>query len=423
MNQQKANNTEPVGQETQNAGAPELPAHTNIDESKVPDYVLPDPLVLANGERVTDSQTWIDKRRPEIIRLFEEHQEGITPNKKLSPIYEIFEENAPVFDGKARRTQVRIRFSNEKETPVIRVMIHVPSEAETPVPTLLHLGFSPSVLILDEPGLDEGTVWSGKSKTRIPDRKAVRVGDFNIKYFLEKGYGVAYVYYGDIDPDHQDGAPHGIRALFGPQVQPRKSNEWGTIASWSWGLSRILDYLEMNPDVDDKKVALSGVSRLGKTVLWTAALDERFAVIIPILSGEGGASISRRKFGETIYDLTLPERYHYWYAPNYAAYADNVDALPVDGHMLLALAAPRPVLQIVGSEDYWSDPKGEFISSLAVAPVYRLFGKEGIDITEFPEPGTRSLKDMGYFIHDGGHKTLECDFEVMVEFMNKHFGR
>ena len=176
-----------------------------------------------------------------------------------------------------------------------------------------------------------------------------------------------------------------------------------------------------NAAVDAGQIALSGVSRLGKTVIWAAARDERFAMAIPMLSGEGGAAISRRNYGETIADLTNPVRYDYWFAPKYEEYAFQPDELPVDGHLLLAAIAPRPVLQIVGSTDTWSDPIGEWVAAKAAAPVYALYGQKGIGGEDEPMPGSRILNDMGLFMHDGRHTVLPEDFDVMTDFMDRHF--
>ncbi len=402
------------------------PPPTNTDESKVVSYILPDPLVLANGERVRDAKTWIAQRRPEILRLFEQNQHGVTPAGAFKPRYHVVDRDAPAFDGLAQRTQVRIRFSDQPETPTIRVLLFVPVAAKRPVPTLLHIGFSPPILLLDQPGLDVGQVWNSKTDARIPDREAPKVADFRLEsfqHFLERGYAVAYVYYGDIEPDYAGGAARGVRTLFGPQERARKPDEWGSLGAWSWGLSRVLDYLQTNPAVDGRQVALSGMSRLGKAVIWAGARDERFAVVIPMASGEGGCTISRRNFGETIADLTAPDRFPYWFCPRYADYAFDAPRLPVDGHMLISLIAPRPILQVCGSQDAWSDPKGEFIASLAARPVYELFGKRGVDLPSYPPPDTKSLNDMGYYLHDGPHTTLPADFAVMSAFLDRHLVR
>lgn len=396
---------------------------TNTDETKVRSYTLPELLTLANGQKVTDARTWREQRRPEIMRLLEQNQQGVTPSGDFKARYEVVEKDGVGLHGLARRTQVRIRFSDGPDGPSIRVLHYVPAKAKGPVPTLLHLGFSPAVLVINDTGLDEGMSWDAASKTKVPDRQARRVGEFNARYFIERGYGVAYVYYGDIEGDFDGGAPLGVRGLFGAKDAPRRSDEWGSIGAWAWGLSRVQDWLETQPTVDKRKIALSGVSRLGKTVLWAGAQDQRFDLVIPLLSGEGGAAISRRNYGETIADLTNPSRYDYWYAPRYDAYAFNVDANPVDGHMLLSMIAPRPVLQVTGSTDTWSDPKGEWVSAQAAAPVWALFGKTPIAKGDFPEPGKAVLNDMGWYMHAGEHTTLPADFWMMANFMDRHFGK
>ncbi len=400
-----------------------MPSHTKNDEFKVGNYVLPDPLRLANGEYVRDTRTWIEKRRPEILRLFEQHQHGVTPSNPLRARYEMVDENVIALGGRAKRTQLRIRFDDEANSPAIRVLIYIPALAVEAAPTLLHVGFAPPAIMIDEPGIDVGMAWNPASKSRVADRAAPRppcLPRHAFELFVQCGFAVAYVYYEDIEPDFQGGAKYGVRSLFGPQVEPRRSDEWGSVGVWSWGISRVLDYLLTHPGVDGGRVALSGVSRLGKAVLWAGAQDERFALVIPMLSGEGGDAISRRNCGESIADLVNPERFPYWFAPRYAEYANSVATLPVDAHMLIALIAPRPILQIVGSADSWADPEGEFLASLAAKPVYELFGRTGVGLDDYPKPNTKSLNDMGFFVHDGPHTTLPSDFEAMAQFMKKH---
>lgn len=397
---------------------------TNTDEAKVRSYTLPDPLVMTDGSPVTDDKAWLTRRRPELLRLFEDNQFGRTPKTVLRPRYQIIDSGTPALGATARRTQLRIRFSDAATTPFIRVMLHVPAKARGPVPTLLYIGFSPAVQHADEPGVDLAGQWDIKTKTRVGDREQKWwFTELDPRRFIERGYGIAYVYNGDIDPDFEGGASHGVRALFGPQSEPRGSTEWGTIGAWSWGVSRVLDYLQTNPAVDGAKVALAGFSRMGKTAIWAGAQDERFAVVMPLMSGEGGAAISRRNYGETVADLMNPVRIPYWFAPAYDSYSKDVDRLPVDGHMLVALAAPRPILLTTGSTDTWSDPKGEFVSALAAEPVYRLFGKKGVGLAEYPQPETRIISDIGYYVHNGGHLITSGDHETMLAFMDAHLAK
>jgi hypothetical protein len=183
-----------------------------------------------------------------------------------------------------------------------------------------------------------------------------------------------------------------------------------------------MDYFEKDKQINSKRIALQGASRLGKTVLWAGARDTRFKMVIASISGEGGAAISRRNYGETIKHITDPSRYYYHFAPNYHSYADRVNQLPFDAHALVALVAPRPLLLQTGSTDYWSDPKGEFLSAVAAEPVYKLFGEKGPGTTELPAPGDTSLlmNRLGYFMHDGGHTVLPEDWTHFIAYMKKH---
>jgi hypothetical protein len=303
------------------------------------------------------------------------------------------------------------------------LLIYLPAGAQKPVPPVLTISFSPNSQSVSDSGVKPGEMWS-KDKTRVP-APAGRggFGRLNVEPVLARGYGIATIYYGDIDPDFLGGVPLGVRKLYlkPGQTEPAP-DEWGAISAWAWGLSRALDYLETDKDVDAKRVALFGVSRLGKTVMWAGAHDPRFAMVIASCSGEGGAALSRRDYGETIAHLTAPTRYPYQFCANYAKYAEHVDKLPVDAHMLVALMAPRPVLLQTGDTDYWSDPKGEFLAAVAAGPVYQLFGKQGLDTTEWPAAGVPILHDIGYFMHAGGHGSLPGDWDQYLKFLDMHFG-
>ncbi len=215
--------------------------------------------------------------------------------------------------------------------------------------------------------------------------------------------------------------PYGVRSLYlkPGQTEPAP-DEWGSIGAWAWGLSRAMDYLETDTGVDAKRVGLIGVSRLGKTVLWTAARDTRFALVIASCSGEGGAAISRRNYGETIKHLTEPTRYPYQFAGNYSKYADHVDQFPVDANLLVALIAPRPLLLQTGDTDRWSDPKGEFLAAVAAGPVYKMLGKQDLGATQMPSAGQPILHDIGYYMHAGGHGILPPDWDQFMKFLQMH---
>jgi hypothetical protein len=393
----------------------------NYEEDKVGSYTLPDALKMADGKPVHDAKTWTEKRRPEIVKLFEENEYGRTPGRPSDMSFDVFDKGTPALDGKAIRRQVTVYFSADKNGPKMDLLLYLPAGAKKPVPIFLNIGFSANSSTIDDPGIKPGEVW-GRDKIKIPAAQGRGFGKLNVVPFLEQGIGVATVYYGDIDPDFNGGIQLGVRKLY---LKPGQSepapDEWGTISAWAWGLSRAVDYLETDQGVDAKKIAIFGVSRLGKTVMWAGAHDPRIAMVIASCSGEGGAALSRRNYGETIAHLTEPTRYPYQFCANYAKYAKNVDQFPVDAHMLVALIAPRPVLLQTGDTDFWSDPKGEFLAAVAAAPVFHLFGKQGLETDKMPPAGQPIMNTIGYFEHVGGHGALPADYEQFRKFMALHF--
>lgn len=400
---------------TEVAGIP-----VNYDEARVGSYTLPDPLVLSSGKPVSDARTWNEKRRPEIVRLFEENQFGRSPGRPAHMTFDVFDKDTSAFDKKALRRQVTVRFSGDKTAPAMDLLLYVPAAARGPVPLLLNLSFSANSTTVNDPGVKLGEIW-GRDKTRIPAAQGRSFGKIDVPRLLDAGFGFATVYYGDIDPDFAGGLPHGVRALYlkPGQAEP-PPDEWGAIAAWGWGLSRAMDYLETDHAVDPKRVAILGVSRLGKTVLWAGARDTRFALVIASCSGEGGAALSRRNYGETIAHLTAPSRYPYQFCANYGKFAEHVDQLPVDAHMLISLIAPRPLLLQTGDKDFWSDPKGEFLAAVAAGPVYRLLRKQGLDTDQMPPAGTPIFHTLGYYMHSGGHGTLPADWDQYLAFLEMH---
>ncbi len=410
-----------VHSQTQNAPRSEVAGITvNYDEARVGTYTLPDPLTLANGKPVRDAKTWVQKRRPEIVRLFEENQFGRSPGRPTGMSFDVFDQGTPALDGKALRRQVTIYFSPNKNGPKMDLLLYLPINANKPAPLLLNISFTANSNAVDDPGIKPGEIWN-REKKRVPASKDGRFGNLKVLPFLEQGFGVATVYYGDIDPDFLGGVPHGVRAFYlkPGQTEPAP-NEWGAIGAWAWGLSRALDYLETDKGVDAKRVAIVGVSRLGKTVLWAGAQDQRFAMVIASCSGEGGAAISRRNYGETIKHLTEPTRYPYQFCANYGKYGDRVNEFPVDAHMLVSLIAPRPVLLQTGDTDVWSDPKGEFLASVAAGPVFKLLGKQALDVDQMPAAGQPIFHTLGYVMHTGGHGTIPSDWELFLKFMRMH---
>jgi hypothetical protein len=394
----------------------------NYDEARVGHYTLPDPLRLTDGRPVRDAKTWYAQRRPEIVRLFEENQFGRSPGAPDRVIYDRFDTGTPAFNGAAIRKQTTIYFSRDKTGPKMDLLVYLPAKAPKPVPLLLAIGFSANSVVVNDPGIREGEVWNREHK-KVPAKQGLAFGKIDVLPLINAGFGFATVYYGDIEPDFDGGLRYGVRALYlKPDDTKSTPDEWGAIAAWGWGLSRALDYLQTDPKVDSKRVALYGVSRLGKTVLWAGARDTRFAAVIACCSGEGGAALSRRNYGETIAHLTAPGRFAYQFCPNYVKFAQHVDRLPVDANMLIALLAPRPLLLQTGDTDYWSDPKGEFLAEQAAGPVYALLGKKGLETPQWPPPGVAIMHTLAYYMHSGGHGTLPGDWTQFLKFLQIQLG-
>jgi hypothetical protein len=401
---------------TEVAGIP-----VNYDESKVGSYTLPDPLVLSNGKPVRDAKTWFSKRRPEIVEIFETEQYGRAPGRPADENFEVTEKGTPALDGKALRRQVTIHLLKDPAAPTISVLIYLPAAAKKPVPMLLSINFTAISNAVDDPGLKPGTIWDPKTNTRVPASQSRFFRPVDIRPILDAGFGYATFYYGDVDPDYPEGFSNGIRKWYlKPGQTERAADDWGSIAAWAWGMSRVEDYFETAHDIDAKRVAIHGISRLGKTVMWAGAHDQRFAAVIASCSGEGGAALSHRDFGETIAHLTAPSRFPYQFALNYAKYGGFPDTAPMDANLLIALIAPRPLLLQTGSTDNWSDPKGEFLAAVAAAPVYKLLGKQSLDTDVWPAASQPILHDLSYLMHDGGHGMVPSDWGVYIEFLKMH---
>jgi hypothetical protein len=391
----------------------------NYDESKVGTYTLPDPLVTTTGERVRDAATWTRVRRPEILRMFESIQFGKAPDKPDKVTVDRFDTGTSALGGKAIRRQTTLYFTDDRSGPKAELLSYVPADAKGPVPLLLQISFSPNANVVDDPGIKPGEMWN-RDKKRVAAPPASAFGRVDVLPFLANGIGFATLYYGDIEPDFKGGIPFGIRGRYlkPGQTEPAP-DEWGAIAAWAWGLRRVMDHLETEPAIDAKRVALLGSSRLGKTVLWTGATDPRFAVIIASVSGESGAALSRRNYGETVRHMTDSTRYDYQFAHTYQSYGERVNELPMDGHMLVSLIAPRPLLLQTGSTDLWSDPKGEYLSAVAASPVWKLLGKDGLAVDHYPAPGEPVLSTLGYSMHEGRHGILPYDWPVFLQFLQK----
>lgn len=397
----------------------------NLEESKVPPYTPPDVLKTLRGEQVTTVAEWQKIRRPEIYRLFEENQFGRYPARHLPVRFRVLETNRNALNGIATRKQVRI-FLHPADTSVYTdVLIYTPNAVPLPVPVFVGYNFSGNHTITTEKEVLLNTRWMYYRAKGVVNNRATEASrgtdtaSWQLHTILSKGFAIATAYYGDIEPDTATGYTTGIRTTL-KKVLHMQPGDWSAMGAWAWGLSRIVDYLQKDSAIDAGKIALIGHSRLGKAALWAGASDQRFALIVSNESGEGGAALSGRWYGETIQIITA--HFPYWFAAKYTTYSDRLNALPVDGNMLLSLMAPRPLYVASAVEDTWSDPKGEFLSAKDASRVYGLFGKKGIVTDSLPPLHQPVGGTIRYHIRAGKHAVTLYDWEQYLQFAAEQFG-
>lgn len=401
----------------------------NYDEARVPAYTLPDLLSGKDGRPVRTAADWEEFRRAEILVLFAEEMYGKLPKASVPWSSEVRTEDRSALGDLAVMKQVRLRFGELMDGPYLDLLIFLPKNAVEPVPVFMGLNFAGNQSVYPDAGIHITPSWVPDSERwGVRDNKAGEAtrgtaqARWPVRDILAAGYGLVTAYYGDLDPDFDDGFQNGIHPLFyrAGQNSPRP-DEWGSIGAWAWGLCRALDYLEKDSEIDAGRVVLLGHSRLGKAALWAGAVDPRFAIVISNNSGCGGAALSRRAFGETVGRINRV--FPHWFCDNFQRYNENEAALPVDQHMLLALIAPRPLYIASAAEDLWADPMGEFLAGLAANPVYRLYGYDGMPRAEMPELNTPLMGRIGYHIRSGAHDVTPYDWEQFIRFADLHFGK
>ncbi len=398
---------------------PPLPA-LDLDDP----YDLPDALLMEDGTPVEDARRWWFERRPELLTLFSEQVYGTTPNTLPVIEFELLESSDSALGGIAVRKQVRAHLG---DTGVFMdMLVYLPAAAAGPSPVFANLNFMGNHTVSDEPEIVVPQGWVPNSDvTGVTDNIALessrgaRSSRYPMRDIIARGYGLITAYSGDLDPDFDDGFQNGIHPLFYQDGQSAPAaDEWGAIGAWAWGMSRMIDYAESDDDIDALQVMAIGHSRLGKTALWAAAQDPRFALAVSNNSGAVGAALSRPARGETVAFINL--LFPHWFADNFVQYADNESLLPVDQHQLIALIAPRPVAIGSAVEDPWADPLGEYESALYASDVYRLLGRQGISALEQSPVNQPVTSILGYHLRTGGHDLTAYDWEQYMNFADIH---
>lgn len=392
----------------------------NYDESKVPEFVVPNPLEMFNGKKVKSQKAWEKNRRPELLDFFTQNVYGKVPGELKIASVEVVEESNDALNGKAKRKQVELTFERKGLKLGFTILLYLPKNVEK-APVFVGYNFNGNHTVVNDVNIIIPDAWARNNESigiinnqLTEQSRGASSNRWAIDKILDAGYGLATIYYGEVDPDKND-MTDGIHPFFYKADQEHPAdNEWGSIAAWAWGLSRALDYFEQDADIDASKVIVFGHSRLGKTSLWAGATDQRFAGVISNNSGCGGAALSKRRVGETVWRIN--SSFPHWFCTNFKNYSKNEEALPVDQHQLLALIAPRPLYVASAEDDQWADPKGEFLSAFYATPVYELYGKKGIPSDVMPEVNHPVQNTVSYHIRTGKHDVTDFDWEQYIKW-------
>ncbi len=370
----------------------------NYNEQLVPLYTLPPLLVTNGGKKINNQTDWIIVRRPEIIKLFEDNVYGQMPKDFDSIRFTPLHAEQKAMNDKAILHQVNIQAFRQGKSVVIHLVMFIPANQHKPVPLFLFI--------------------NNRSKQNTDASRTVKTEFWPAEEVINKGYAIAAFHISDLAPDNKQTFSNGVLQLYPEQLMA--NNGMRAIGAWAWGACRVMDYLQTNKHIDRQKIAIVGHSRGGKAALWTSAVDTRFALCFASCSGNTGAAIARRRYGETI--AKINQTFPYWFCENYKKFNGKEDDLPVDQHMLIALSAPRGVYTTNATEDLWADPTGSYLALKKAEPVYKLTHHQSRLPVNAPPPNKPVLlPPLGYHLRTGEHDLTLYDWNNFILFANRYF--
>ena len=375
---------------------------------------LPDLLLMFDGNtRISEPEQWSSLRRPELQRLFQHYMYGFAPGP--APVKHrtnLIDDQA--FDGAATISEVHITVGERKTVDIV-LLLATPNDVAGPIPVILQLNKCGNQSVTTHPSVPVSTSWVSPTCDGPNQNRAYRAHRFQLEHVVKSGYAVATFHESDVDPDKPD-FTDGVHAVFPTQVA--EEIRWGTIAAWSWGLRRAIDYLQENPKIDNNRIVIFGHSRRGKTSLFTAALDERVNLVVSHQSGTGGAALSRSYAGESVKQIN--DRFPHWFNDVFPMFNEREDRLPIDQHELIALVAPRSAFISNAEDDLWADPEGTYRAVVAADAAWELLGKGGFDQ---PGPGqTNYSAELAYFVRPGKHDVTLEDWMAIIKYADTSFG-
>lgn len=385
-------------------------------------YKISNPLLMNNGQAVKSKTDWYNIRKPELLDFFISEVYGQMPERPANMRFELKEIDSSALNGIAIRKQINVYFEGNETGQQMRILIYLPKHLKKGAPLFLGLNFHGNQTINGDKNIEITDAWVKNKTEGVVNNKATEATrgiaskQWPLQYILENGYGVATVYAGDIAPDFKEGHELGVQSLY-PELRNRPDN-FSTMGAWAWGLSRAMDYLETDAQINADNIIVFGTSRLGKAALWAGATDERFAMTISNESGAGGAKLYHHKYQEDIAQICRV--FPYWFSENFQKYKGKDLELPFDQHLMMSLIAPRPLLIASAEEAYVCDPYGEFLGALATSPVYEFLGVKPLPIQAMPAENEPAFGTIGYYLRSGKHDLLRYDWEQFIAFANLH---